>query len=123
LERLATSAGGVQVDLVEMADIDRPVCVILERTVPAICELNASAGCMGDQRSLFQLGGSQSVCLPPVLLDKGLPLESQSGGIELHTGLPILDEPTMVGETRVNWLTFYTPGPALRNFYQNGEIF
>jgi hypothetical protein len=34
-----------------------------------------------------------------------------------------LDDSTMVGETRVNWLTFYTPGPALRNFYQNGEIF
>jgi hypothetical protein len=27
------------------------------------------------------------------------------------------------GVTGVSWLTFYTPGPALRNFYQNGEIF
>jgi len=41
---------------------------------PAICELDASAGCMGDQRSVLQLGASQSVCLPPVLFDKELPL-------------------------------------------------
>lgn len=96
LERLATSVGGVWADLVEMADIDRPVCVVLERSAPTICELDASAGCVEDQRSLLQLGGSQSVCLSPVLFDKGLPIEGQSGGIESRTCLPVLDEPTMV---------------------------
>jgi hypothetical protein len=28
-----------------------------------------------------------------------------------------------VGGTGASWLTFYTPGSALHNFYQNGEFF
>ena len=96
MERLATEPGGFQESDGSMANEGRPIFQPLERAARHICQLECTAGRVGDECVFIELEINEGLRFPPLFGDSGLFIQNPERESVNSGGHPALDEPAMV---------------------------
>ena len=96
LERLATEPGGFQESDGSMANEGRPIFQPLERAARNICQLECTAGSVGDECVFIELEINEGLRFPPLFGDSGLFIQDSERESVNSGGHPALDEPAMI---------------------------
>ncbi|KAK4021723.1 hypothetical protein OUZ56_003632 [Daphnia magna] len=76
-----------------MDPASRAIRSLMERPAAYLRELASTAGSLGNERLQPDMERAQGLCLPPLLPDQRLPIESQAGESGTGSSLPLLAEP------------------------------